>query len=156
MTQQQNIQKPGVLKGEDIFSSLDQIQKSIQERAYQIFQDRDPNSGDAISDWLIAESEILSDINLTLNDNENEVRIEGKIDKFLPGDIEVKAQDGQFTICGIHTAQTSSEEEGQTSDISPQSNFYRSFSLPDSVDTEKMVVEMKKGKFVAKIPKITH
>jgi len=156
MSSQQSIQMPSILQGDDIFSNFNQIQKSIQERAYHIFDDRDSNSGDAISDWLKAESEVLSDINMTLKDNKDQVVIEGNIDKFLPEDIEIKAQDGKFTICGIHTEKRSSEKKGVTRKSSTQSNFYRSFALPDSVDTEKMKVEMKSGKFTAKIPKMSH
>ena len=156
MSSQQSIQMPSILKGDDIFSSFNRIQKSIQERAYHIFHDRDSNSGDAISDWLKAESEVLFDINMTLKDKKNQVVIEGNIDKFLPEDIEIKAQDGKFTICGIHTEKSSSEKKGVSRKTSTQTNFYRSFSLPDSVDTEKMKVEMKSGKFTAKIPKTSH
>jgi HSP20 family molecular chaperone IbpA len=156
MSSQQSIQMPSILKGDDIFSNFNQIQKSIQERAYHIFHDRDSNSGDAISDWLKAESEVLTDINVTLKDDKDQVVIEGNIDKFLPEDIEIKAQDGKFTICGIHTEKSSSKKKGVTRKSSTQSNFYRSFALPDSVHTEKMKVEVKSGKFTAKIPKTSH
>ncbi len=156
MSSQQSTQMPSILKGDDVFSNLNRIQKSIQERAYDIFHDRDSNSGNALSDWLKAESEVLSDINMTLKDNKDQVVIEGEIDNFLPEDIEIKAQDGTFTICGIHTEKSSSEKKGVTRKSSTQSNFYRSFTLPDSVDTEKMKVEMKSGKFTAKIPKTSH
>ena len=156
MSSQQSTQMPSILKGDDVFSNLNRIQKSIQERAYDIFHDRDSNSGNALSDWLKAESEVLSDINMTLKDDKDQVVIEGEIDKFLPEDIEIKAQDGAFTICGIHTEKSSSEKKGVTRKSSTQSNFYRSFALPDSVDTEKMKVEMKSGKFTAKIPKTSH
>jgi len=150
------MQVPSILKGDDIFSSFNKIQKSIQERAYNIFHDRDPGSGDALTDWLKAESEVLSDINLTMKDKKDQVVIEGKIDKFLPDDIEIKAQDGKFTICGIHSEKSSSEKKGVTRKASTQTNFYRSFALPDSVDTEKMEVKVKSGKFTAKIPKTSH
>ena len=156
MSSQQSTQMPSILKGDDVFSNLNRIQKSIQERAYDIFHDRDSNSGNALSDWLKAESEVLSDINMTLKDNKDQVVIEGEIDNFLPEDIEIKAQDGTFTICGIHTEKSSSEKKGVTRKSSTQSNFYRSLTLPDSVDTEKMKVEMKSGKITAKIPKTSH
>ena len=156
MSSHHSMQVPSILKGDDIFSSFNKIQKSIQERAYNIFHDRDPGSGDALTDWLKAESEVLSDINLTMKDKKDQVVIEGKIDKFLPDDIEIKAQDGKFTICGIHSEKSSSEKKGVTRKASTQTNFYRSFALPDSVDTEKMEVKVKSGKFTAKIPKTSH
>jgi HSP20 family protein len=93
---------------------------------------------------------------MTLKDKKDQVVIEGKIDKFLPEDIEIKAQDGAFTICGIHSEKSSSKKKGVSRKTSTQSNFYRSFALPDSVDTEKMEVKVKSGKFTAKIPKTSH
>ena len=156
MSSQQNTQMPSILKIDDVFTSFNQIQKSIQEHANQIFHDRDSNSGDALSDWLKAESEVLSDVSITLNDNKDQVVIDGSIDKFSPEDVEIKAQDGRFMICGIHTEKSSSKKKGVTRKASKQSSFSRSFTLPDSVDTEKMEVEMKSGKFTAKIPKTSH
>ena len=153
MSSQHSMHMPSILKGGDNFSSFNQIQKSIQERAYSIFHDRDTDSGDALTDWLKAESEVLTDINMTLKDKKDQVVIEGNIDKFLPEEIEIKAQDGRLMICGIHSEKSSSEKKGVTRKTSTQSNFYRSFTLPDSVDTEKMEVKVKSGKFTAKIPK---
>lgn len=156
MSQQKSIQVPHILKGDDIFSSLNQIQKSIQKHAYNIFHGRDPDSGDALSDWLKAESEVLTDVNMTLKDNEDKVVIEGNVKKFSPEDIEIKCQDGKFTVCGVHSEKSSSKEKGVSSKKSTNSSFYSSFTLPDSVDTEKMEVKVKSGKFTAKIPKTTH
>ena len=156
MSQHKSIQVPHILKGDDIFSSLNQIQKSIQEHAYNIFHGRDPNSGDALSDWLKAESEVLTDVNMTLKDKEDKVVIEGNVKTFSPEDIEIKCQDGKFTVCGVHSEKSSSKEKGVSSKTSTKSSFYRSFTLPDSVDTEKMDVKVKSGKFTAKIPKTTH
>ena len=49
MSSQRNSQMPSILKIDDVFTSFNQIQKSIQEHANQIFHDRDSNSGDALS-----------------------------------------------------------------------------------------------------------
>jgi HSP20 family protein len=156
MSSQHSKHVPSIVKDNDTFSIFNQIQKSIQERAYNIFHDRDTDSGDALTDWLKAESEVLTDIDMTLKDKKDQVVIEGKLDKFLPEDIEIKAQDGKFTICGIHSEKSSSEKKGVTRKTSTQSSFYRSFALPDSVDTEKMEVKVKSGKFTANIPKTSH
>ena len=144
---------PRILKNDDVFSSFNKIQELIQERAYQLFEGRSSDSSDPINDWLEAESEVLSGISMTFKDKDNEVLIEGSIDEFLPEDIEVKAQDRKFKICGIHTEKTSDEKKGVSSTTSSQSYFHNSFTLPDSVDTENMEVNIKDGKFAAKIPK---
>jgi len=128
----------------------------IRERAFDIYSNRNSTEGDAMSDWLNAESEVSIGIGLSLDEDENQVIIEGDVTGFLPEEIEVKAQDGVFEIGGMHTEDSSSKKKGVTKTTSKQMNFFRSFTLPDSVDTNKMEVKLKKGKFTAKIPKTSH
>jgi len=156
MTAHKSTELPVVHKSDDIFTTFEHIQDMIRERANRIFHDREPNDGDAISDWLNAESEVLTDIDLTLQDDEDQVVIEGNMKGFLPKEIEVKAKDGMFQIGGTHTEKSSSKKKGVSRTISKQMNFCRSINLPDSVDTDKMEVKLKSGKFSARIPKISH
>jgi len=156
MTTHKSTQLPVIHKSDDIFTTFNQIQDMIREHADRIFHDRNPNEGDDLSDWLKAESEVLSDINLKLEDGEDQVIIQGDIEGFLPKEIEIKAKDGIVEIAGIHTEKSSSKKKGVTRATSKQKNFYRSFSLPDSVNTEKMDVKLKSGKFTASIPKTSH
>jgi len=125
----------------------------VREQADRIFHDRNPDEGDALSDWLKAESEVLSDIELKLEDGKDQVVIQGDIEGFLPEEIEIKAGDGIVEIAGIHTEKSSSKKKSVTKTTSKQMNFYRSFRLPDSVDTDKMDVKLKSGKLTARIPK---
>jgi HSP20 family molecular chaperone IbpA len=144
---------PVIRKSDDIFATFDQIQAMIRERAFHIFNNRNLDKGDALSDWLKAESEVLTDINLAYNENENQVTIEGDLTGFLPEEIEVKTKDGVLEIGGIHTDESSSGKKGMTMTTSKQMSFLRSFILPDSVDTNKIDVKLTSGKFSAKIPK---
>ena len=156
MASHKSTELPVIRKSDDIFTTFDQIQNMIRERAFHIFNDRNPNEGGAMSDWLNAESEVLTDIDLTLKDDEDQVMVEGNIAGFLPEEIEIKAKDGIFEIGGIHTEKSSSKIKGVSETTSKQMNFFRSFNLPESVDTDKMDVKIKSGKFTARIPKTSH
>ena len=156
MTERKSTKLPVVHKSDDIFATFDHIQDMIRERADRIFHDRDPDQGDEVSDWLSAESEILTNINLTLQDDEDQVVIEGNVKGFLPKEIEVKAKDGLFQISGTHTEKSSSKEKGVSTKTSQQINFCRTFNLPDTVETDKMEVKLKSGQFTASIPKTSH
>ena len=156
MTERKSTELPVIHKSDDIFATFDHIQGMIRERANRIFHGRNPDQGDDISDWLSAESEVLTDINLTLQDEEDQVVIEGNMKGFLPKEIEVKAKDGVFQISGTHTEKSSSKTKGVTKTTSQQINFCRSFNLPDSVETDKMKVKLKSGQFTARIPKTSH
>ena len=156
MVTQKSSESPAIRKGGDIFTAFDQIQDIIRERALNIFHDRNPGEGNELSDWLNAESELLVDTDILFEDKGDQVVIEGKIKDFQPEEIEVEAKGGQFKIGGIHTEQSSSKKKGTTKTTLKKVCFYKSFNLPDSVDTDKMEVKLKKGKFTAKIPKATH
>lgn len=156
MTERKSTELPVIHKSDDIFATFEHIQDMIRKRADRIFHERSPDQGDDISDWLSAESEVLTDINLTLQDEEDQVVIEGNMKGFLPKEIEVKAKDGVFQISGTHTEKSSSKTKGVTKTTSQQINFCRSFNLPDSVETDKMKVKLKSGQFTARIPKTSH
>jgi len=156
MSAHKSTELPAIHKSDEIFTTFNHIQDMIRESANRIFHDRNSDEGDALSDWLKAESEVLSDIDLTLADDEGQVVIQGDMQGFLPEEIEVKAGDGMVEIGGIHTEKSSREKKGVTRSTSKQINFYRSFRLPDSVDTDKMDVKLKNGKFTARIPKTPH
>lgn len=147
---------PVIHKSDSVFTTFDHIQEMIRDHANRIFHNRAPDQGDEISDWLSAESEILTNIDLTLQDDKDHVVIEGNIKGFLPKEIEIKAKDGLFQISGMHTEESSSKKKGASKTTSQQVTFCRSFSLPDSVETDKMEVKLKSGQFTARIPKTSH
>jgi len=156
MTKQKSTGLPVIHKTDDIFATFNHIQDMIRERADQLFHSRTPDQGDELSDWLNAESEILTDVNLTLQDDKDQIVIEGNMKGFLPKEIELKAKDGLFQIVGTHTEKSSSKEKGMTKKTSKHINFCRSFALPDEVETDKMEVKLKSGQFTARIPKTSH
>ncbi|MCP4078192.1 MAG: Hsp20/alpha crystallin family protein [Gammaproteobacteria bacterium] len=156
MTTHKNTELPVIHKSGDFFATFDHIQNIIRERANRIFHDRKPDQGNDISDWLSAESEVLADIHLTLQDDEDQVLIEGNMKGFLPKEIEVKANDGLFQISGTHSEKSNIKKKGSSTTTSQQINFCKSFSLPGSVDTDKMKVKLKNGLFKASIPKTSH
>ncbi len=156
MSTHKSTELPVIHKSDDIFTTFNHIQDMIREQADRIFHDRNPDEGDVLSDWLKAESEVLSDIDLRLENDKKQVVIKCDLEGFLPEEIEIKVGDGIVEIGGIHKEKSSRKKKGVTSATSKQINFYRSFRLPDSVDTDKMDVKLKSGKFTARIPKTSH
>lgn len=147
---------PIIHKSNDLFTTFNQIQDMIRDQAYRIFHDRNPDEGNDLSDWLQAESEVLSDLELTLEDDKDQVVIRGDIEGFLPEEIEIKAGNSLFEIGGLHAEKSSEKKKDVTRTRAKQASFFRSFNLPDSVDTDKMEVKLKSGKFTARIPKKSH
>jgi HSP20 family protein len=144
---------PVIRKSGDTFATFNQIQDMIREQAFRIFHDRNPNEGDALSDWLNAESQVLTDIDLTLEDNDCHVTIGINVEGFLPDEIEVRVKDGVFEVAGMHGEKSSHKEHEVTAMSSKQLGFFRSVNLPDSLDTDKMEANHECGKFTIRIPK---
>lgn len=151
-----NTDIPIIRKSDETFTLLNQIEDMIREHAYRIFHDRGPTEGDALSDWLNAESEVLSGIDLQLTEDDCNVVIEGPVEGFLPDEIETRIKNGTLEIAGLHTEQGDSGESEGATKTSKQISFFRAFTLPDSLDTDNMEVSLECGKLTARIPKLLH
>jgi len=152
-TQKSTSGGPIVHSGDAAFNAFSRLQERIREQAYRLFEGRGRALGDPMSDWLEAERQLLADVDLRMSDDEEAVAIEGEVKGFKPEEIEVQAKDGVLKVCGMHSEKSSSKEGDTESSSSKSMNFYHSFTLPDSVDTDKLEVSIKKGKLKAVIPK---
>lgn len=68
-------------KTDTILDELNRLQRQIGERAYELFRHRDGQWGDALSDWLNAEHELV----------------------WTPA-VELRQKDGQFEVLAEHAA----------------------------------------------------
>jgi HSP20 family molecular chaperone IbpA len=156
MNSRTSTELPVIRADNDTYSTFDKVQDIIRERALCIFHDRNPNEGDALSDWLNAETEVLTEIDLGLADNDCNVTIDGSVEGFIPDEIEVRVRDGLLEVAGIHAEKSSRTENTLTRPSSKQMCFFRSFNLPDSLDTSNIKVSHECGKFTVRIAKVFH
>jgi HSP20 family protein len=70
-----------------------------------------------------------------------------------PKDIEVNMENGVLTVKGERESEKKEDKEGYRRIERSRGSFYRSFSLPDSVDADKIVAKSKNGVLEVKIPK---
>ena len=63
---------------EEVGALLDSIQDAIQKRAYQLFEERGPDDGSDLEDWLRAEEEVLFAVGplVTLLNDRIDVRLD--------------------------------------------------------------------------------
>ena len=75
----------------------------------------------------------------------------------LPGmekkDIKVTVKDGVLTVSGERKFQTEEKEDGYVRSEISSGSFARSFTLPDSVDTDKISADYKNGMLEIKLAK---
>ena len=75
----------------------------------------------------------------------------------IPGvnakEIEITMENGALTIRGERSAATKETREGYKRLERPRGTFYRRFSLPDTVDVEKITAKGQEGVLEVVIPK---
>lgn len=147
---------PVIRSGDDIFTTFNKINDMIRERAYYISHDRDNTGGDEISDWFNAESELLTTTDFSVDEKEDQIIVQGNLKGFSPDEVEIKANDGQLNIGGIHSEKSSAKKEGMKKETFKQICFYQHIQLPADLDTEHMDIQIKGEKLTAKIPKTKH
>jgi len=71
-----------------------------------------------------------------------------------PKDIEVHMENGVLTVKGQRESEKKEEREGYKRIERSKGSFYRSFSLPDSVDGDNISAKSKHGVLEVRIPKL--
>ena len=63
--------------------AFDRLEERIRERAYQIFKTRGDEDRDSVADWLEAQLEVLTPVELVLKEQKKNIVVEGNIKEWL-------------------------------------------------------------------------
>ena len=141
--------------GNKLGATFEQIEKRIQERAYQIFQKRAPDEGDSMTDWLDAQMQVLAPIDLVVNEQKKNVVVEGNLKGFSPKEIEVEVGANDLKVFGLHTESTTEKKRGATQSSSKTVHFYQAVTLPCEVNMDgSQATLLKNGKLKITLPKV--
>ena len=115
----------------------------------RLFSSRYPSrAGDAAvtaSDWVPA---------VDIKEEAGQYVIHADIPGVDPNDIEVTMENGILSVKGERQRETKEEREGYKRVERSKGSFFRSFSLPDSVDGENVSASGKNGVLEIIIPKV--
>lgn len=133
---------------------FDRLQQQIRERAYQIFLDRGSEPGNSEADWLQAQSEMLSPVELELKEQKNSVIAECNLKGFSPEEIEVEVENGVLKVFGSHRETSTRDRAGGTESHSESVYFFQSAQLPAEIDLDQCHAKLfKNGKLKVTMPK---
>lgn len=140
--------------GTRLGEAFDTAEARIRELAYQLFLGRDPNEGDALTDWFDAQMRVLTPIDLQVKDQKKNVVAEAMLTGFSPEEIEVEVSEAGLKVFGSHTQSTSEKKKGKTSSSSETVYFYQAVPLPCEVDVAASEATLlKNGKLKIILPK---
>lgn len=119
---------------------------SLQEQVNRLFESSFPSRGDesALTAWAPA---------VDVYETENELVIKADLPDVTEKDLDVRIENNMLTIRGERKFEQKVKEESYLRMERAYGSFSRSFSLPNSVNTEAIKAEYKDGVLNITLPK---
>ncbi len=134
--------------------AFERLEGRIRDRAYHIFKSRGCDDRDPEADWLEAQMEVLTPVELVLKEQKKNLVVEGNLKGFTPQEIELEVGARDLRVFGSHTASSSGKKSGATESFSETRHFFQSIPLPCEVDVDNSTAKLlKNGKLVVTLPK---
>jgi HSP20 family protein len=143
-----------LIRPESHFDRLRQFQEAIACRAYEIFESRGCQHGQAQEDWLRAESEILRPVPVKVSESEQSLTVQAELPGFTAEEIQVSAEPRRLIISGSASQADEKETENVFSREILARDVFRSLDLPVEVDADKVEATLTDGILNITLPKL--
>jgi len=119
---------------------------SLQEQVNRLFESTFPANSDtsALTTWAPA---------VDIYETENELVIKADLPDVNEHDLDVRVENNMLTITGERKFEEKVREENYLRVERSYGSFSRSFSLPNTVNTEAIKAEYKNGVLTVELPK---
>ena len=131
----------------DFWSKVDKVMKQMEERAFQLFEERGREDGHDLEDWFKAEQELLAPVPITITEKNTELRIHAELPGFTAKDISLNVEPDALTLQGEHT-------ETKAGTGLERRQIYRRVALPADVIPEKAKATWKDDSLDIIVPKV--
>jgi HSP20 family protein len=141
-----------VIRKDSIRDELDQMQQSIEMRAYELFEQRGSVPGDAWADWFAAEREIVREPAIDLREERGAYTVSAMVDGIEPENVcvEVAPQDVVITA-EVEWRHVPNDGQMQASQFRT-GRMFRSVHLPRAIDLAKVHADYRNGLLIIKAP----
>jgi HSP20 family protein len=119
---------------------------ALQEQVNRLFEGSYPAQGDksALTTWAPA---------VDIYETENELVLKADLPDINEKDLDVRVENNKLTIHGERKFEQKVKEENYLRVERSYGSFSRSFSLPNTVDTEHIKAEYKNGTLTVEMPR---
>jgi HSP20 family protein len=132
-------------KAETLLHEIEQVQKRITERAYDLFQSRGAALGAALNDWLAAERQTIWKPQVEICQKHNQFVIEAALAGVEPRQLDIPATDDTLLI-KADTPHTHPEIKGTVHVGEFQRGpLFRAITFPAPIDPEAVKAEYRDG-----------
>ena len=139
--------------GSSFWEEADQFIRSIEKRAYELFETRGRVPGHDWEDWFRAETELLKPVTVDITEEDGIVSIRAEVPGFKSDELEISLEPERLTIQGMHQSETEEMEEKTYVSESRSRQIFRTLQLPVSVVPEKAEAALKEGVLEIKAPR---
>ncbi|MCI0488708.1 MAG: Hsp20 family protein [Blastocatellia bacterium] len=144
---------PPIVEAESLFDRIEEINRKIEQRAYELFECRHCEHGCDLEDWLQAESEMLLPIPIEIRESDDQFAVHAEVPGFNLEEVKVGIEPRRLTIIG-RTERALDQKTGEAVYVEQRFNeIFRSLDLPVDVDTEKVRATFKDGVLDLTLPK---
>jgi HSP20 family protein len=132
-------------KAETLLDEIEQIQKRITERAYDVFRSRGAALGGALNDWLAAERQTIWKPQVEVCQKDNQFVIEAALAGVEPRQLDIQVTHDTLLI-KADTPHTHPETKGTVlvCEFQP-GQLFRAIRLPAPIDPEAVKAEYRDG-----------
>lgn len=146
---------PVLAAPEEMFEKFNELSREIASRAFDFFRERGGGFGRELDDWFKAENEFLRPVAVEITESKDGFFITAAVPGYKPEEIEISVKDNLLILSG-NTEGSKKAEEADTIVREWNSNrFFRQFTLPSEIDTEKIVAKLNNGMLELTVPKLT-
>ena len=132
-------------KAETLLHEIEQIQKRITERAYDLFRNRGAALGAALNDWLAAERQTIRKPQVEVCQKDNRFVIEAALAGVEPRQLDIQVTHDTLLI-KADTPHTHPETKGIVHVCEFQAGpLFRAIKFPAAIDPEAVKAEYRDG-----------
>jgi HSP20 family protein len=134
-----------IRKAETLLHDIEQIQKRITERAYDLFRSRGAALGAALNDWLAAERQTIWKPQVEVCQKDNLFVVEAALAGVEPGQLDIQVTHDTLLI-KADTPHTHPETKGivHVCEFQP-GPLFRAIRFPAPIDPEAVKAEYRDG-----------
>ena len=145
-----------IARPSSIFAEMDQLMRRVEERAFNLFQQRGGGDGLALGDWVRAEHELLETMPIQVKETDHEGIVHAEIPGFEAKELSIRAEPDCIWVHGKAEKKSESKKGAKEcySEISTN-EVYRTISLPTPVNPDKAHAHLEKGVLEIRLEKAT-
>lgn len=118
---------------------------TLQEQVNRLFDNSFPSRSDSsLASWAPA---------VDVHETENELVVTADIPGMTEKDLDVRVENNMLTISGERKTESNVKDDNYLRVERSYGSFSRSFSLPNTVNTEAIAAEYKNGVLSVRLPK---